>query len=55
MRNEMNGMMKYWVYTANCDGFRCDYADGPPADFWKQKIDYLNASEYAGAGDGNMG
>ena len=106
MRNEMIGMMKYWVYTANCDGFRCDYADGPPADFWKQaidtlrnitthkllimaegtrgdhfasgfnytfgfpfydqmktifnanqpvtKIDYLNGSEYAGAGEGNM-
>jgi glycosidase len=33
--------MKYWVFTANCDGFRCDYADGPPADFWKQAIDTL--------------
>jgi glycosidase len=33
--------MKYWVLTANIDGFRCDYADGPPADFWKQAIDTL--------------
>src|SRR5664279_3409495 len=41
MRYEMIGMMKYWVYTANCDGFRFDYADGPPADFWKQAIDTL--------------
>jgi len=41
MRTEMIKDMKYWVYTANCDGFRCDYADGPPADFWKQAIDTL--------------
>jgi len=41
MRKEMIKDMKYWVYTANCDGFRCDYADGPPADFWKQAIDTL--------------
>ena len=41
MRAEMIKDMKYWVYTANCDGFRCDYADGPPADFWKQAIDTL--------------
>jgi glycosidase len=33
--------MKYWVFTANVDGFRCDYADGPPVDFWKQAIDSL--------------
>jgi len=41
MRNAMINAMKYWVFTANCDGFRCDYADGPPADFWKQAIDTL--------------
>ncbi len=41
MRNAMIKAMKYWVLTANCDGFRCDYADGPPADFWKQAIDTL--------------
>ncbi|MCW3113032.1 MAG: amyB 2 [Segetibacter sp.] len=33
--------MKSWVYKANIDGFRCDYADGPPVDFWKQAIDTL--------------
>jgi glycosidase len=33
--------MKYWVYTANCDGFRCDYADGPPFAFWQEAIDSL--------------
>ncbi len=41
MRLEMIKNMKYWVYTANIDGFRCDYADGPPADFWAQAIDTL--------------
>jgi len=33
--------MKSWVYKANVDGFRCDYSDGPPVDFWKQVIDTL--------------
>lgn len=41
MRKEMINSMKYWIYTANVDGFRCDYADGPPTDFWKQAIDTL--------------
>lgn len=41
MRQEMIRCMKYWVYTANIDGFRMDYSDGPPADFWKQAIDTL--------------
>ncbi len=41
MRLAMINAMSYWVYNANIDGFRCDYADGPPADFWKQAIDTL--------------
>ncbi len=41
MRLAMISAMKYWVITANIDGFRCDYADGPPVDFWKQAIDTL--------------
>jgi glycosidase len=41
MRLEMIKCMKYWVFIANVDGFRCDYADGPPLDFWKQAIDTL--------------
>ncbi|MCG2615064.1 alpha-amylase family glycosyl hydrolase [Terrimonas sp. NA20] len=41
MRLEMISAMKYWVNAANIDGFRCDYADGPPVDFWKQAIDTL--------------
>lgn len=41
MRKAMIKAMKNWVLAANCDGFRCDYADGPPANFWKQAIDTL--------------
>lgn len=41
MRLEMISNMKNWVYTANIDGFRFDYTDGPPLDFWKQAIDTL--------------
>ncbi len=41
MRLAMIKAMKYWVLTANTDGFRCDYSDGPPTDFWKQAIDSL--------------
>jgi glycosidase len=41
MRLAMIKAMKYWVLTANVDGFRCDYSDGPPFDFWKQAIDTL--------------
>ena len=41
MRLEMIKTMKNWVLKANVDGFRCDYSDGPPFDFWKQTIDTL--------------
>lgn len=43
MRLAMIDAMKYWVYTANVDGFRCDYADGVPFDFWKQAIDSIRS------------
>lgn len=41
MTAEMIQCMKYWVLTANIDGFRCDYTDGPPFEFWKQALDTL--------------
>ncbi len=41
MRLAMISAMKSWVYTANVDGFRCDYADFIPATFWVQAIDTL--------------
>lgn len=43
MRKEMIKSMTYWVLEANIDGFRCDYAEGVPTDFWKQAIDALRA------------
>ena len=36
MRKEQIAAMKYWVLEANVDGFRCDYADGVPFDFWSE-------------------
>jgi alpha-amylase len=42
MRKFMINAMKYWILKANIDGYRCDYADGVPIDFWKQAIDTLN-------------
>lgn len=44
MRLAMIDAMKYWVTTADIDGYRCDYADGVPFDFWKQAIDSLKAN-----------
>ena len=44
MRLEMISAMKSWVFTANVDGFRCDYSDAPaitPTSFWQQAVDTL--------------
>jgi glycosidase len=41
MRSAMIDAMKYWVFTANVDGYRCDFADNVPMDFWKQANDAL--------------
>ena len=41
MRLAMIDAMKYWVFNANIDGFRCDAADFVPMDFWKQANDAL--------------
>ncbi len=43
MRTAMIDAMKYWVLEANVDGFRCDYADGIPFDFWQPAINSLRA------------
>ncbi len=42
MRLEMIRSLKYWVLTANIDGYRFDAADYVPFSFWKQAIDSLN-------------
>jgi len=43
MRLEMIKALKYWVLTANLDGYRCDAADFVPFDFWKQALDSLKS------------
>lgn len=44
MRAAMIDAMEYWIYEANIDGFRCDYADGVPYDFWQSAWKKLNAA-----------
>lgn len=41
MRLAMIDAMKFWVNTADIDGFRYDAADMVPFDFWKQALDSL--------------
>lgn len=41
LRDSMIEAMEWWIRQSNIDGFRCDYAEGPPADFWKECIDSL--------------
>ena len=43
MRLAMIDAMKFWVTTADVDGFRCDAADFVPFDFWQQAIIALDA------------
>ncbi|MFM9004467.1 MAG: alpha-amylase family glycosyl hydrolase, partial [Flavobacteriales bacterium] len=43
MRSAMIDAMKYWLLQANVDGYRCDYANGVPFDFWQQAISELRA------------
>lgn len=38
LRTNMIDAMTYWVKEADVDGFRCDYADGVPMDFWKEAL-----------------
>jgi alpha-amylase len=41
LRDTMIEVMKWWITTTGIDGFRCDHADGPPVDFWKECIPEL--------------
>ena len=41
MRAAMIDAMLFWINEVGIDGFRCDVADGVPADFWKEAIDRL--------------
>ena len=37
-REAMIDAMTYWIKEGGVDGFRCDYADGVPHDFWQSAI-----------------
>lgn len=41
MRLKMIESMKFWIDTADIDGFRCDAADMVPYDFWQQANEAL--------------
>lgn len=43
VRTAMKDAMTYWVNQLSIDGFRCDYADGVPQDFWSNVITDLRA------------
>lgn len=35
-RSAIKDAMRYWIFAANIDGYRCDYANNPPLDFWSE-------------------
>jgi len=41
MRTAMLEAMKYWIQETGIDGYRCDYAEGVPDDFWQEAINEL--------------
>jgi len=43
MRAAMVEAMRYWIFNANIDGYRFDFADNVPFDFWKQAITSLRS------------
>lgn len=43
MRAAMKDAMLFWVEHLGIDGYRCDYADGVPHDFWSDVITALRA------------
>jgi len=42
LRKAMIDMMRWWIQTADVDGFRCDMAMLVPLDFWKQARETLD-------------
>lgn len=44
-RAAMTDAMKYWIDQTGIDGFRCDYTDGVPHDYWAEAISALRAAK----------
>lgn len=43
LRAAMGQAMRFWVEDVQVDGFRLDYAEGVPADFWTSTLSELRA------------
>lgn len=43
VRAAMIDALTYWVREADIDGYRCDYAQGVPDDFWQEAITAIRA------------
>ena len=45
LRNEMTGILKYWIDEADIDGYRCDFISSPyiPNDYWTKTIPLLKS------------
>ncbi len=41
VRNALDSAMRFWIFTANFDGFRCDFADNPQDAFWTYVLNDL--------------
>ncbi|TCN61000.1 T9SS C-terminal target domain-containing protein [Flavobacterium circumlabens] len=41
LRAAIKDAMRYWIFAANIDGYRCDFANNPPLDFWTEIISNL--------------
>lgn len=46
VRDTMQACMLYWINEADIDGFRCDYAQGVPLDFWKSTITAIREKKH---------
>lgn len=58
LRRAMIDALQYWVREFDIDGYRCDYAEGVPRDFWSQARSAVNSikdiawlAESGGTGD----
>ena len=43
LRAAMIDAMRFWIADVGIDGFRCDYAEGVPQDFWELAIAEMKA------------
>lgn len=45
LRSAMIDAMLYWIDAVDIDGYRCDYAEGVPEDFWTTAIKTLRSDK----------